>query len=67
MADKTPKSYKQMNEELAEVLAWFESEQVDLDQAVAKYEQAMNLIAAMEDYLQTAEVKIKKITEKFDQ
>lgn len=55
-----------MNEELAEILAWFESEQVDLDQAVAKYEQAMKLLASMEDYLKTAENKIKKIATKFE-
>ncbi|HEU5004868.1 MAG TPA: exodeoxyribonuclease VII small subunit [Candidatus Saccharimonadales bacterium] len=66
MADKPTKTYRQMNEELAEILAWFESEQVDLDQAVAKYEQAMKLLASMEDYLKTAENKIKKIATKFE-
>lgn len=65
MAQKT-KSYREMNEELAEIMAWFESEQVDLDQAVAKYEQAMKLLSAMEDYLKTAENKIKKIAAKFE-
>lgn len=66
MADKSTKSYRQMNEQLAEIMAWFESEQVDLDQALAKYEQAMKLLADMENYLKTAENKIKKIAAKFE-
>lgn len=65
VADKA-KSYRKMNEELAELLAWFEGEEVDLDQAVVKYEQAMRLLADMEAYLKTAENKIKKISAKFE-
>lgn len=60
-----PKTYQQMNDELAELMAWFEGEEVDLDQAVKKYEQAVKLLDEMEAYLQTAEVKIKKIAAKF--
>lgn len=60
------KSYRQLNEELAEIMAWFESEQVDLDQAVAKYEQAVALITQMEEYLRLSQNKIKKIAAKFE-
>lgn len=63
---ESKKSYRKLNEELAEIMAWFESEQVDLDQALAKYEQAMKLLAEMETYLKTAENKIKKISRKFE-
>lgn len=63
---ESKKSYKELNEQLAEIMAWFESEQVDLDQAVAKYEQATKLLAEMESYLKTAENKIKKIAAKFE-
>lgn len=65
MAQKPSKSYRQMSEELAELIAWFESEQVDLDEAVIKYEQAVRLLDEMEKYLKTAETKIKKIAAKF--
>lgn len=58
------KSYRKMNEDLAEILAWFESEQVDLDEAVTKYEQAVKLLNEMESYLKTAENKVKKIAAK---
>lgn len=65
MADKL-KNYKQLSSELAELLAWFESEQVDLDEAVAKYEQAVKLIEQMQHYLKTAENKVKKISAKLE-
>ncbi len=54
-----------MSAELAEVVGWFESNEVDLDEAIAKYEQALALISEIEKYLKTAENKIIKITTKF--
>lgn len=63
---KQPRTYQQMAEELARLVDWFESDQVNLDEAVAKYEQAMELLAQMEAYLKTAENKVKKIAAKFD-
>ena len=55
------KSYSQMSEQLAEIMMWFESEEVELDQALAKYQQATELIGQMEAYLKTAANKIKKL------
>lgn len=55
------KNYQQMSEQLADILAWFESETVDIDQAITKYKEAAKLINKMEEYLKTAENKIKKI------
>jgi exodeoxyribonuclease VII small subunit len=60
MATKA-KTYQQLAEELAEIIAWFEGGDVDLDQALAKYQQAVKLIAEMEDYLKTAQNQLKKI------
>lgn len=55
------KTYKEMSEELDNILAWFESGDVDLDKAVQKYGQAQKLLDEMENYLKTAENKIRKI------
>lgn len=63
---KPTRSYQQMADQLAGLIDWFESDEVSLDEAVAKYEQAMDLLKEMEDYLKTAENKIKKINLKFD-
>jgi exodeoxyribonuclease VII small subunit len=60
-----PKTYQQMAGELAELVSWFESDDVNLDEAVSKYEQAMELLKQMEDYLKTAENKVKKIKARF--
>ena len=57
----TSKTYREMSEELDNILTWFESGDVDLDEAVKKYEQAQKLLDEMEKYLKTAENKIRKI------
>lgn len=61
---KDKRAYRQMNEELAELMAWFESEEVDLDKAVIKYEQAVKLLGEMESHLKTAENKIIQLKAK---
>lgn len=61
----TGKSYRQYSDQLAELLAWFESEDLDLDQATVKYEQALELITKMEKHLKTAENSVRKVSAKF--
>lgn len=55
-----------MSAELAEIIEWFESDKVNLDEAVTRYEQALKLISEIETYLKSAENKIKKISTKFE-
>jgi exodeoxyribonuclease VII small subunit len=68
MAEKkaSAKTYQELSGELNELIEWFESESVNLDEAVDKYEQAMELLKRMEDHLKNAENKVKKIAVKFD-
>lgn len=63
---KKAQTYQQMADQLDELIQWFESDQVNLDEAVAKYEQAMELLKRMEDFLKDAENKVKKIAVRFD-
>jgi exodeoxyribonuclease VII small subunit len=56
------RSYKQLSEELANIIAWFEGGDIDLDEAVGKYEKAEVIMKLMQDHLRTAENKIKKIS-----
>jgi exodeoxyribonuclease VII small subunit len=65
-AKKSAKTYPQLSKELTELLEWFENEDLDLDKAVAKYEQAVKLLAEMENYLKTAQNKVKKISARFE-
>ena len=55
-----------MADALAKLMEWFESDRVNLDEAVGKYQQAMELLEQMEAYLKTAENKVKKISAQFD-
>jgi|GEM_PF-1441588 len=59
------RTYQQMSDELDRLIEWFESDKVSLDEAVDKYEQAMKLLKDMEDFLRTAENKVKKIAVQF--
>lgn len=60
------KSYRELSDELAKLMDWFESGDVDLEEAIANYQKAMKLIGELEDYLKNAENEIKKITANFD-
>lgn len=64
MTTKKPtlkKNYRQLSDELTQIMAWFEGGDIDLDQALIKYEEAMSVLAQMESHLKSAENKVKKI------
>lgn len=54
-------SYRDLQQQLSEVLAWFDSDDVDINEAVSKYEEGTKLIAALEKQLKLAENKITKV------
>ena len=58
----TQKKYHQLREELDQLLAWFDQDQLDVDEALKKYEAATKLADQMEVYLKTAENSIQKLT-----
>ena len=64
MPKTNPKNYQQLDRQLAEIIAWFESGNAQVDQAIAKYEQALKIIAQIENYLKTAENRLRKINAK---
>ena len=62
MPKKDKRDYQAMSADLAKITEWFESDQVALDEAVIRYEQAIVLIAEIENYLMSVENKVKKIS-----
>jgi exodeoxyribonuclease VII small subunit len=52
--------------ELEAVTKWFESSDVDLDQALVKFERGMELAGELKARLQTVENRIEQIKQKFD-
>ncbi len=51
--------------ELAEITAWFESDQVDLDQALAKFERGLELATQLKAHLAGVENRVEQIKQKF--
>lgn len=52
--------------ELEEITNWFESEKVDLDQGLDKFERGVELIAALRKHLQGVENRVEQIKLKFE-
>ncbi len=59
---RSQKTTFELQTELDELLLWFESDKVDIDEAVAMYEHGLQLIAELQTRLKTAENTIKKIS-----
>ncbi len=64
MAEETDFSKKM--QELEAITAWFESDNVDLTQALAKFERGMTLVSQLREQLDGVENKVEKIKQKFD-
>lgn len=54
-------SYRELNDELAKIILWFESGEADVDEALTKYDQAQKIIAEIEKYLKSAENRLRKL------
>ncbi len=52
--------------ELEAITEWFESGEVDLNQALAKFERGMELTEELKQQLQVVENRVQKIRAKFD-
>lgn len=58
--------YNKLNDELNDILEQLESNDIDIDQAIAKYERGMQVIEQLEAHLKTAQVKVDKVRAKWD-
>jgi exodeoxyribonuclease VII small subunit len=64
--DMAARTTAQLQSELDEMLSWFESGNMDIDEAVVKYEQGLTLIAEIEKRLKAAENTVKKLAVSFE-
>lgn len=64
---KNPKdaNYQELSRELDEVMAKLQSSDVDIDDAVQLFEQALLLIQRLEDHLEKAENRIVELKAQF--
>ncbi len=51
-------SYSDLKKRLDEIIFWFEQDEIDLDEALIKYQEAQKLIEQIEAYLSALEQKI---------
>jgi len=52
-------------EEVEEINEWFQEEEIDLEEALQKYERGMELIQKCKDRLKKAENKFEEIKKKY--
>lgn len=64
MADAKQKFSSKM-QELEELLAWFESGELSVEEALKKYEQAIKLAKELEKELETAKNKVEILKQNF--
>lgn len=55
------KSYIELKAQLDELLAWFESGEVDVELALAKYAEAEAVLKQIEVLLKSAELQVRKL------
>lgn len=58
------KTFKEKMTELEEIVAWFDSDDVDLDKAVEKFERGSDLAKELKTDLSQIENKVKKLQAK---
>lgn len=58
--------YRELSQELDAVLADLQTADLDIDEAVKKYERGMAIVKELEAYLKTAENKVTKIKVSFE-
>jgi exodeoxyribonuclease VII small subunit len=62
---KSKLSFAKQFAELEEITRWFERDDVDLEEGIAKFERGMQLAKELKERLRTAEVKIEEVRKKF--
>ena len=58
---KTTKTYSELRKELDDALAWFESEEMEVDEVIDRYKKAVLLTKELEEFLIESENSLKKL------
>ncbi|HVS58261.1 MAG TPA: exodeoxyribonuclease VII small subunit [Candidatus Saccharimonadales bacterium] len=64
-AKRVAKTYREMSAELDEILADLQQGDLDIEDAIKRYQRGMELVDAMEGYLKNAETKITELKARF--
>jgi len=61
------KNLKQKLAEFEEIVAWFENEDIEIEEATKKYEEGAKLAAEIKDQLEKSKNRIEVLNRKFDE
>lgn len=64
--DTSSASLKDLMAQLNEIVGWFGGEDIDLEQATAKYDEGMALVEQIKERLAQTESRINQITLQYD-
>jgi exodeoxyribonuclease VII small subunit len=59
-------NYRELSSELDTIVAQLEDSDIDVDEALKRYERGMEIVDKLEAYLKTAQNEVKKIKARFD-
>lgn len=65
MSNQKNETIAEKLEKLETLLAWFESEEITVEEALKKYEEALQLSKELEEQLQNAKNQVEVIKKKF--
>lgn len=67
MSQKNEQTLQQLTAQFEELVAWFEQDDFDVEQALEKYEKAHSIAAEIKKRLDTVENKISVLQKSFDE
>ncbi len=67
MLAQNSSSIQKKMKQLEEIVEWFESDNVDIDEALAKYESGLKLANELQDDVKSAKNKFTKIKKSFSE
>lgn len=65
-ATKDNMDYRELSNELNDILESLQTSELDIDKAISDYERGMVIVKELDRYLKSAENKINKIKSRFD-
>ena len=63
---KKATDYRSLSQELEAIIIDLQRDDLDIDEALQKYERGLEITQALEKYLQTAENKVTELKARFD-
>lgn len=54
-------NFSKSYQELQKIVAWFEKEEVDLEEGIVKFEEGTKIVKDLKEYLEKMENKIKEL------